>query len=89
MKFYKYIIENINKISADDIILTLELKNGKYILSRDNNDVLLKSRDSDDIWNYLYKHVYHNPNNMLKVVNKVGKISFVAQKGILKRRKYD
>ncbi len=79
MKFYKYIIEK--DISADDVVLTLEVKNGEYFLSNENR-VLLKTKDSDDIWNLLKPYINHNPNNVLKVVKKVGKVSFVVDKNI-------
>ncbi|MFW6025458.1 MAG: hypothetical protein ACOCRX_03875 [Candidatus Woesearchaeota archaeon] len=46
MKFYKYIIEK--DISADDVVLILKIKHGEYFLSNENR-VLLKTKDSDDI----------------------------------------
>lgn len=79
MKFYKYIIEK--DISADDVVLILKIKHGEYFLSNENR-VLLKTKDSDDIWNLLKPYINHDPNNILKVVKKVGKISFVANKNI-------
>jgi len=85
MKFYKYLLET-RKISADDIVLILYKKGSKYLLVKNNGNILLKTKNSDDILNFLDGHTNHNPDNILKVVNKTKKISFVVDKDILKRK---
>lgn len=87
MKFYKYLIEKTTY--SNSIVLTLELKGNKYILSKDDNDVFLKTKNGNEICDYLYKYINYDPSKIIKVVNKVGKISFVSDKKILKRRKED